>query len=228
MIQRVFAEVMLNLLAFVVLWSSLGLLACVVFRRSGHNFLLFAGLAVWMGPFILVVMRFVSREQAPAQVNLLRIGEPLDGWLDILVGVDGSVESSTSATAALDTIRPAIRRIRFAAVLDHETAANPDFFTADEEIERMLFATTNRLDLPNAEIALLSGRADRALMSHATEEGFDLLLVSHRNHRGLAALLGSTVQRLSHHAPIPVLVGPPPSDTAETDPAALSASTGER
>ena len=199
-------EVMLNLFFAVAVWSSLGLLACVLFRRAGHNFLLFAGLAVWMGPFIVIVMRLVATEHKPQEARVLRVGEHSSGWLDVLVGVDGSIESSASVAAALESLRPALRRVRFAAVLDHETARNPDFFDTDEEIEQMLFETATSVGLEQSEIALLVGRADRALVSHAVAEGFDLVLVSHRHHPTLGTLLGSTVQRLARDAPVPVLV----------------------
>jgi nucleotide-binding universal stress UspA family protein len=193
----------------ILTWAAIGLLGCVMFRRQGHNFWIFAGLAVWMGPFIFYVMRLVARQQAPSITRLVRSGTPGDGWLDVLAGIDGSAESTASVTAAVRTILPAVRRIRFVAVLDHETAASPDFFHSDEDLEAALYQTAKTLDLPGAELALLSGRADRSLIAHAADEDFHLLLVSHRNHSNISTLLGSTVQRLSRHSQVPVLVGPP-------------------
>ena len=216
---------MYYVLAAAFAWSAVGIVACAGFRRAGHNFWLYAGLAVWMGPFILLVMRLVARDQEPSVIQVLRSGSDLDGWVDVLVGIDGSPESSASVTAALRTLLPAIRRIRFVAVLDHETAGSPDFFETDENLASELRRTADDLALINAELALLSGRADKALIAHACAEGFDLLLVAHRSNSAMSMLLGSTVQRLSRHAQLAVLVGPSASGRGalEHEPSATAA-----
>jgi nucleotide-binding universal stress UspA family protein len=53
---------------------------------------------------------------------------------------------------------------------------------------------------------LLVGQPAAALMKHAAEEGYELLVVGRRGHGASKALLGSTAMRLAHAAGVPVLV----------------------
>lgn len=201
---------MTTLVLAVVIWSTVGLLASLIFRRRGHNLLLFAGLGLWLGPIVVPVMRAVVRRQHPV-VRVIREGEVGSGWLDLLVGLDGTEGSMESVRPVIAKLAPGIRRIRIVTALDHETANSPDFFDTDEALEFELEEAALRLGFEQAELAFVSGRADRALVAHAVDEKFDLLLVSTRNHRVFGTLFGSTVYRLARQAHIPVLIGPAPS-----------------
>jgi len=191
----------------VVIWSTVGLLASLFFRRRGHNLLLFAGLGLWLGPFVVPVMRAASREQHSV-VRVIREGEVSSGWLDLLVGLDGTEGSMESVRPVIAKLAPGIRRIRLVTALDHETANSPDFFDTDEALESELETAAHILGVEHAELAFVSGRADKALVAHAVDEKFDLLLVSTRNHRVFGTLFGSAVYRLARRAQIPVLIGP--------------------
>lgn len=196
-------------LIFLALWSGSGILACLVFRRMGHNFLIFAGLALWMGPFIIYLMLYVTRADTPMITDQLRAGIPGEGWLDVLVGTDGSPESMDSVCAALQTLSPALRRVAIASALDAETARSRNAFTTDEDLADALAEVAERSNLPTASLVLLSGRADKALSAYATAEGFDVILVGHESFRIAGAILGSTIRRLAGNATVPVFVGPP-------------------
>lgn len=197
---------MWKVLLAVAIWSSLGLLASLIFRRQGHNFLLFAGLGLWLGPFVILIMRSVSREQQ-LKVQVLREGAMSDGWIDVLVGVDGSPESVASVELVIAMLAPAIRRIRIVSALDRETANAPLAFDTDNALELELRAASHAFGFDGAELAFVTGRADHALVSHAIEEGFDLIVVSCRHHRLRSRLLGSTVERLARNSGVPVLIG---------------------
>ncbi len=198
---------MTKLILAVAIWSAFGLLASLYFRRRGHNLLLFAGLGLWLGPLVVPVMRLALRQQESV-VRVLREGQLAEGWVDVLVGIDGSPESVESVRPVVSKLAPGIRRIRVVSALDAETANSPYFFDTDEALESELKAAAMKIGFENAELALVSGRADKALIAHAVDEGFDLLLVSARNHPVFGTLFGSTVNRLARRSPIPVLIGP--------------------
>ena len=206
---------MWTVLLAIGIWSSIGLAISVYFRRRGHNFFLFAAIAIWLGPLIALVMGSVARQQGHADVRVLRSGGRSSGWLHVLVGVDSSPASVDSLRSVIAMLGPAIGRIRIVSALDQETANSPSFFNQDDELEHWLESTAVGVGFPDAELAFVSGRADRALVEHATEGGFDVLVVAHRSHNFRSVLFGSTVERLSRHATVPLLIGPPAADGSQ-------------
>lgn len=209
----------------IVIWSSIGLAISVLFRRQGHNFFLYAAIAIWLGPLIALVMGSVARQQGHADVRVLRSGGRSSGWLHVLVGVDRSLESVDSIRSVIAMLGPAVGRIRIVSALDEETANSPSFFSQDDELEHWLVSTAVGIGFPDAELAFVTGRADRALVEHATEGGFDVLVVAHRSHNLRAVLFGSTVERLSRHATVPLLIGPPAAAGGQSVPGVASATT---
>lgn len=53
---------------------------------------------------------------------------------------------------------------------------------------------------------LLVGQSREALMRHAAEEGYEVLVVGRRGHGASNVLLGSTATRLAEGTGIPVLI----------------------
>ena len=192
----------------VIVWSSIGLFIALLYRRRGHNFLFYAALGLWLGPLVALVMLSASRQQDATAVRVLRDGQPSSGWIDVLVGIDGSIESVESVRRVVSMLGRSVRRIRVVSALDAETAKSPGFFRNDDELEHRLRDAASRIGYPDAGLALVSGRADRALVQHATEAGFDALIVAHRAHRLGAAMFGSAVQRLARDSAIPLIIGP--------------------
>ncbi|NNC81818.1 MAG: universal stress protein [Acidimicrobiales bacterium] len=188
------------------IWSALGLFSVWLLRRNGHT-VAWAGLALWMGPIVLLLAQSVPQDSG--RVIYFHPGTDLPGSLNVLVGLDGSSGSVTSAKAALEPLRPVIHRIRLVSVIDIETGKAPENYSVDDELIEALHAASRTLEMPEAELALVSGRADHALMTHAVDEAMDLVVVAHRQHRFASVLLGSTVARLAKHSSVPILIGPP-------------------
>lgn len=208
---------MWTVLFAVLVWSSIGLILALLYRRRGHNFLFYGAIGIWLGPLIALVMWLASRQQDPDVVRVLRDGRLSNGWIDVLVGVDGSIESVESVREVVSILDRSVRRIRVVSALDAETATSPAFFRNDDELEHRLRDAAARIGFPEAELALVSGRADRALVRHATEAGFDALIVAHRAHRLGAAMFGSTVQRLARDSTVPLFIGPRLDAVGERD-----------
>lgn len=203
-------ETMLIVLVALALWSLSGLVVAVWLRRQGHNLAAHATLGLGFGPLV-ALFHLESRRNVEQVVSVVDVGGPPDpdGWVDVLVGLDGSTGSIDSARGALTMLGGCIRRLRLATVLDVETANRRDAFDTDDRLVAYLHGAAEALRAPSAELVLLTGRADSALVDHAISEKMDLLVVAHRQHPGEALLMGSTVARLARSAELPVLIGPP-------------------
>ena len=199
---------MIYLLIFLIAWSAIGVSLALAFRRLGHNFLIYATLGVALGPLVLLLIVDATRHGDVAPSRVLRGHRSGPGELDVLIGLDGSDEGLESTAAALDMVRSAVGFVRLATVLDLETARARDSFRSDEERVAHQEHARKALRWPDAELVLLGGRADRALIEYGASEGVDLIIVSHRRHHFLAILLGSTVARLARRARIALLIGP--------------------
>lgn len=195
-------------LTALVVWGLSGLIIAALLARHGHNFWLYAVLGLGYGPFLVAIWLGSGRRGQSA--TLVASGAPNpDGWIDVLVGLDGTEAAVTSTAHVLSTLRPAIRRMRFASALDHEISNAMNKLELDDHRRDHLRAAATTLGYPDAELALVSGQPDKALVAHAVENDFSLLIVAHRRHPGISAVRGSTVARLARNAEVPVLIGPP-------------------
>ncbi|MGI9606295.1 MAG: universal stress protein [Acidimicrobiales bacterium] len=196
---------MTYVLVAIVAWIAVGLAIAVIGRRAGHNLAVFSTFGVMLGPLsLLFLARAVAQPTVPPSVR--RIGAPGAGWIDVLVGVDGSPESTASATACLATLGESIRRSSIAVVLDAETAERPGaLYSAEQAASRATaFAAFEPWD---PDLVDLGGRPDWALLDHARAESFDLIVIGHPRSDLARVLLGSTASRLIESSEIPVLVG---------------------
>ncbi len=195
-------------------WAAAGVITAAILSRHGHNFWLFALIGLGYGPFLLLIWLQGARGQQTRSV-VIRPGtapssrRPDAGWLDVLVGLDGSVESVSSTHRVLESLHPAVRRLQLTSAIDHEISNQPDAFGTDERRIEYLQQAANTLGYPEAELALISGQPAKALLEHAEQNSFDLLVIAHRARGLVASLQGSTASRLVRRADIPVLIGPP-------------------
>lgn len=215
---------MIYVVLAIVAWVSIGLGIAVASRRAGHNLAVFATFGVLLGPLsVLFFARAVGQSTVPPHVR--RTGASGAGWIDVLVGVDGSAESTASAVACLEKLGNSIRRSAVAVVFDIETAEHPAALqsSAQRQDEINAFAAFERWD---PDLVDLGGRADCALLEYARRETFDLIVVGHPRTDLARVLLGSTASRLIESSEIPVLVGGL-VEPASPLPANLAAAGGE-
>ncbi len=198
------------LVTALVVWAASGVVTAAILARHGHNFWFFAAMGLGFGPFVVLVWLEGARGQRSKSV-VVRSSDATNerGWIDVLVGLDGSADSVESVGQVLKTLRQAVRRIRLVSALDHEISNSPDSFLSDDRRVEYLNAAAQSLGVVDAEIALISGQPDKALLDHAAKNKFDLLVVAHRGHPVISGIQGSTVARLARSAEIPVLIGPP-------------------
>lgn len=199
---------MIAFIAGLSVWSLSGLVSAWFLRRQGHNAVLYAGLGLALGPLIVPIAIRSSRNSEFSTTEVAR-GVTQGGWVDVLVGLDGDVDDVLSVRVVLDLLGISIRRLRVAVVLDVETGNAPHVFVADDHAAEYLRFAASALGHPDAELVLLSGRPDEALIEHAVEQDMDLVAIGHRRHRVLSGIFGSTSARLARSAQLSVVIGPP-------------------
>ena len=196
------------LLIIAFFWALTGATVSVVMGRRGHSSFTWLLVAIFLGPLAIPPAIAVLRaHQDPrARARSLHEGTPGTGSVDVLVGVDGSAESSAALRAAQGLFGDRIGRLTLAGVIDYDSAISGRPWDterlATEELER----SAASVGLIEPGTVLLVGHPATALMKHAVEEGYEVLVVGRRGHGASKALLGSTAVRLAHGAGIPVVV----------------------
>jgi len=192
------------LLVALLVWAAIGVTASIVMGRRGHDAFGWLLIGMALGPLAIPIAVRAIREEREAIPREIRTGSPAAGSLDVLVGLDGSEASERALRRALDLLGDRIGRLSLATVLGHEGPATgwSDETDAISAIERIA------ADLPGHEpgIVVLRGRPVDALVRHATDHAFALLVVGRRGHGATKALLGSTAHRLAQLGDVPVLV----------------------
>jgi nucleotide-binding universal stress UspA family protein len=137
----------------------------------------------------------------------------------VVVGVDGSPGSRDAAAWALDEARRRDAELEtvFAFVMPTFAYSAPGFVPPDPEsielegndlIEQALSLVSAGSDI-KMHSRVCNGRPEDVLCQVAQEPDVRLLVVGRRGHGDLAELvLGSVSHRLSHHAPIPLVIVP--------------------
>jgi len=202
---------MVYVLIFLLAWAATGVSLALLFRRLGHNFLVFATLGVALGPLVVLLIADSTRRADIVPEVIRRGRENPSGSIDVLIGLDGSDACLQSTVTAFEILRPIVRNLRLATVLDLETARAPKSFQTDEERIAHLHRAATVFDWGEPELVVLGGSADRALIDHGSNENVDLIVVSHRRHHLSALLLGSTVARLARRADLALMIGPAPA-----------------
>ena len=194
------------LLLVLLVWALIGVSTALVMGRRGHQPFTWLLLGFILGPLVVPVA--ISNPRQPGQGLLRRLSAGVSGGgsVDVLVGVDGSPESEAAARAAVALVGPAIGRLTLAGVVDYESAGAAR--TSDEEtrataaLERVAALMGDH----DAGTLLLTGVPAEALMRHATDEGYEVLVVGRRGRGASQMLLGSVATKLASGAGVPVLI----------------------
>jgi nucleotide-binding universal stress UspA family protein len=194
------------LLLVVLIWALIGVATALVMGRRGHHPFTWLVLSLALGPLVIPVAASSSRRDRPRLLRQLGPGLEGVGEVDVLVGIDGSDESSSALDAVIDIVRTRIRRLTLAGVIDYDSAAAGRPWETEDRAERALSVMASRIPDQAPETVLLAGDPSQALIDFAKQEGFGLLVVGRRGHGASTRLLGSVATRLSHGAEVPVLI----------------------
>lgn len=190
-------------------WALIGVTASIVMGRRGHNSFTWLLLGAVLGPLAVPLgVRAVRDERRDPRVKArpLREGAPGSGTVDVLVGIDGSVQSAAALRAGLDLFSERIGRLTLASVIDYDSAISGRPWDTEQLATEKLERSAASVNAVQPATVLLVGYPASALMRHAVEEGYEVLVIGRRGHGASKALLGSTAMRLSQEAGIPVLI----------------------
>jgi nucleotide-binding universal stress UspA family protein len=133
----------------------------------------------------------------------------------ILVAIDGSEGSLRAFAKALELIRAAGGRLT-ALAIEGPLPAYAATVGEVDEVKRQkdtffnLLAANARREAEEAgvplEVEIRAGHAADVIVRYAKEGGFDLVVVGHKGHFLQDYLLGSTADRVAHHAHCPVMI----------------------
>ena len=194
---------------FFVCWSFVGVAVAVWLARHGHNFWLFAAMGIAYGP-LTAVIGWATTRQRGHEPAFIAEGAPWhgDGWLDVLVGLDGTDAACESVRPMIDRLSPAIRTLHLVSVLDHEITDSLESFERDDERRAYLRDAAESYGAPTATLALLAGQPDREITAYAEAHDIDMIVVGHRTQPIGRKLRGSTLTGLARHSELPVVVVP--------------------
>jgi nucleotide-binding universal stress UspA family protein len=124
--------------------------------------------------------------------------------VDVLVGIDGSAEAANALRATIQLMGANIGRLMLASVVTFDEASQQSREDEERAIA-LLEAAASSVEAATPGRVLLSGQPADALIAHAAEAGYDLLVIGRRGRGASKALLGSTADRAAR-GPIPVLI----------------------
>lgn len=202
---------------FMVVWISVGLAVGVREVRRGHwRWLWLLGAIV--GPFAIPLARQLELNELMSHPIPVRSASPeRSPGLRLLVGIDGSEESSAAARTAVDLLGFRLGGVTLAAVADHDVnEALPGPVGPDHDA---VLAERHALDEASGSLegwlgfgpstVILTGTPAHALMDHATAEQFDLIAVGRRGAGVSKWILGSCASELARRSTVPALIVPP-------------------
>ncbi len=197
------------LLTFILIWLAIGVVASLVMGRRGHEPATWGVLGAALGPLVIpLAVDSIRREHAPAE-GMVRSVESHLGPVDVLVGIDGSLDARQALQRVIELLGSRIGRLTLAAVLDFDTADSPVQWEDRRVSEQNLGeATTDAVALGAARVGqvVLAGRPADALERHAIEDGYDLVAIGCRGHGASKVAFGSVAVRLARSAEVPVFV----------------------
>lgn len=198
-------------------WAFIGVVAAVVMGRRGHAVYPWMALGVVLGPLVIpLTVSAMRREQTTSEPTIIRT-DRRSSELAVLVGVDGSEDAMGALVTAIALFGSRIGRLTIATVLDfalEQTSAG----RAEHALAVEMLATHARVggELLEREVetTMLHGRPADALVQHALDGDYDLIVVSPRGKGASRVLFGSVASQLARGAGVPIVILPPAGRSA--------------
>lgn len=192
-------------IVIVLAWGLFGVSTAFLMGRRGHQPFMWLVLAIVFGPLVLPLAVNALRHDRPGLFERLSRGRPGTGSVDVLVGIDGSVEAEKALGSTIGMLGARLGRLTLAAVVDYDIAAGSSLAEENDRAKDDLVRAANATAL-GPETILLSGRPAEALRKHAVEQGYALIVVGRRGHGASRVLLGSVASELARGGEVAVLI----------------------
>lgn len=192
---------MILTIMIVVAWLAIGVGLSIVMGRRGHISVGWGALGAMLGPLAIVAAVATARHEKEEEPSLIARAVPLGGSVDVLVGIDGSVECRLALQKVIALLGPRLGRLCLATVVPYEDV--PDHRRrAVAELDRHA-----RLSgITGAGQELLFGPPAEALGDFARAGGYDVLVVGGRGRGLTKGVLGSTASAMATACPVPTMI----------------------
>ena len=174
------------LVALFLLWALIGVVAAIVMGRHGHAVYPWTVLGVLLGPLVIPLTVSAVRREQSASKPTLTVTNLRSPELAVLVGVDGSEDAMGALVTAIALFGSRIGRLTIATVVDfaleQTNAGHVEQALAAEMLARHALVGTRLLER-EVETTVLYGRPADALVQHALDGNYDLIVVSPRKRR---------------------------------------------
>jgi nucleotide-binding universal stress UspA family protein len=195
------------IVAVLTTWALVGLVAAVAMRRRGHNLAPWAALGAVFGPLVIPLAVMAARNEPYARPRPISPAVAGGGPVDVLIGTDGSPDATRALSAAAGLFGGNAGRVTVAAVVDYDAALGDE--SEDDTVARtraLLESEAARWPGGTAGTVLLAGNPAQALVDHAQQERYHVVVVGTRGRGRSKAVLGSVAATLAKGAPVPVLM----------------------
>jgi nucleotide-binding universal stress UspA family protein len=195
-----------SLLIIGAAWVAIGVVASIAMGRRGHNPFAWLVMGAILGPLVIPVASVSVAQERTGRPDEVIGGSPGEGDVDILVGIDGSPASEAALDVTLKLFSTRIGRLTLVYVEDFDSARSHSPLDAKKVAMASLEKMASAAGTHEPGAVILAGRPADALMRYGIEEGYGLIAIGRRGRGATKALLGSTAQRLSQGAELPVLI----------------------
>ena len=182
-------------------WFAGALVVGYVMGRMGYDAYSWTLMSAFLGPLIVPVAIAYLRHPPSREPTTRHAGERGSGPIDVLVGVDGSPESTAAVACAAALFGPRAGRFTLARVVPVDATREMEREAADELDAAC--AVHPALD-PSAVV--LRGEPIGALRDYLKQHDYAVLVVGTRGAGRSKALLGGVATGLARGAGIPVLL----------------------
>jgi nucleotide-binding universal stress UspA family protein len=193
-------------------WIVIGLVSGIVMGRRGHGRFAWALTGALLGPLVVPVScaTAVRRQQAAVPPSAAR-RDSSDG-LDVLAGVDGSLDATGALMTALALFGRIVDRLTIAIVVDYDAAGSAVPHGARRDAHAVLERDAQRAAgvlHREPQVVVLSGRPADAMASYARDGGYDLIVVGPRGRGASRLVFGSVASTFARGVGVPVAILPP-------------------
>jgi nucleotide-binding universal stress UspA family protein len=194
------------LLILLAVWLAIGVTLAVVMGRRGHGAFQWLLIGAFLGPLSLPIAWVSIRDEDRGSGSARALHEGIAGVgpVNVLVGIDGSVEAANALRTVVDLVGTNIGRLTLASVVTFDVGSVQARREEERAIE-VLDAAASSVEAETPSRVLLTGQPAEVLMRHAAEEGYDLLAIGRRGRGATKAVLGSTASRVAD-GPLPALI----------------------